>query len=50
VDYKELASRPTEAEIEALAAYAREQGLWRFEEAPRYEAAGAAAGEPELAA
>jgi hypothetical protein len=50
VDYKELHARPPQSDIEALQAYAREQGLWRFEEAPRYERVAELAREGELAA
>jgi hypothetical protein len=51
VSYEELRARPPESEVEGLIAYAREQGLWRFEEAPRWEQRAAElSAEGELAA
>lgn len=37
MSYEELRTRPPISEVESLIAYARELGLWRFEEAPRWE-------------
>ncbi len=48
--YEELRTRPPEAEADELAAYARSLGLWRFEEAPRWERAAELARDGELAA
>jgi hypothetical protein len=39
VDYAELGQRPATSEVEQLVDHARKMGLWRFEEAPRYDAA-----------
>jgi putative pyruvate formate lyase activating enzyme len=49
-DYSEIGSRPGEAEVEEVREYARSLGLWRFEEAPRYEAVGMEGPPPGLAA
>ena len=49
--YDEIGARPPTSDVEALRAYARSLGLWRFDEAPRYEAGGGTARAPdELAA
>ncbi|KAI8473228.1 MAG: radical SAM superfamily protein [Monoraphidium minutum] len=37
VSYEELRRRPPTSEVEELIAFARSKGLWRFEEAPRWE-------------
>jgi hypothetical protein len=51
VTYEELRTRPPTSEVEGLISYARELGLWRFEEAPRWEQRAAElAAEGELAA
>ncbi|GBF95209.1 pyruvate formate lyase-activating enzyme [Raphidocelis subcapitata] len=50
VSYEELRARPSEADYAELTAHARAQGLWRFEEAPRYERAAEMARDGELAA
>ena len=50
MSYKELRSRPPESEVEELVTFARQRGLWRFEEAPRYERAAELARDGELAA
>ena len=51
MSYEELRVRPPTSEVESLIAFAREQGLWRFEEAPRWEQRAAElANEGELAA
>jgi putative pyruvate formate lyase activating enzyme len=49
-DYSEIGRRPGEAEVEEVREYARSLGLWRFEEAPRYEALGMEGAPPGLAA
>lgn len=49
-DYSEIARRPSDEEVDGLFSYARSLGLWRFEEAPRFEAgASPGAGEDALA-
>lgn len=51
VSYEELRVRPPTSEVESLITFARDQGLWRFEEAPRWEQRAAElANEGELAA
>lgn len=50
VSYEELRSRPPQSDCDDLAAFARSLGLWRFEEAPRYERAAEMARDGELAA
>jgi hypothetical protein len=50
VSYEELRARPSEGDYAELEAHARAQGLWRFEEAPRYERAAELARDGELAA
>lgn len=48
--YEEISRRPPTSDVEALQAHARAAGLWRFEEAPRWERAAERARDGELAA
>lgn len=48
--YDKIGARPETLVVQDLVQYARSQGLWRFEETPRYEHAGAQPPTGELAA